>query len=181
MTRLKTSSANVKKMHHLLDFFFKKIKNVGWHFCVRLTIGNLLRRVNFLQHEAFTSSEVPGFLHCVMMCVRARMEHHHMMCVRARMEHHHNIIISKKKTERKRQKEKEREREMERERKIEIRDKLSWIERQQLSDRKKVRQRENLRDGESRAREREKEKSKEGELSQERFLNNSLPCVLTEN
>ena len=58
-----------------------------------------------------------------------------MMCVRARMEHHHNIIISKKNGEKEAEREGEREREMERE--IETRDKVSWVERQQLSDRKK--------------------------------------------
>ena len=49
MTRLKTSCANVKKkllkMHHCATFLFDKIvKNVGWLFCARLTIGSFLRQ-----------------------------------------------------------------------------------------------------------------------------------------
>ena len=46
MTRLKTSFANVKKQPKsapLQFLFLVKIKNVGWHFCVRLTVGSLLR------------------------------------------------------------------------------------------------------------------------------------------
>ena len=44
-----------------------------------------------------------------------------------------------------------------------------------------MKEHERVREQSERAREREKEKSKEKDLSQERFLSDSLPSVLTEN
>ena len=52
MIRFKTRFANVKKLlkvHHCKIFFLEKTKNVRWHFCVRLTIGSLLRRLHVSQ------------------------------------------------------------------------------------------------------------------------------------
>ena len=46
ITRLKTSFSKVEKgqyIHHQPNLKCQKLKNLGWKFCVRLTVGSILR------------------------------------------------------------------------------------------------------------------------------------------
>ena len=53
-----------QKLFHILNFTFEKIKNVGWNFCVRLTLGSLLMsrqssfRHRFLSHVTSSARTV---------------------------------------------------------------------------------------------------------------------------